>query len=120
MVAMEASLKAGALDACCFHAQQAVEKFLKAYLISRGLPYPFTHNLVKLLRLAAGKDRAFSDFQAGGEELTPYAVELRYDEEFWPSVRAAERACRLAKELAEFVRRLLPQVSDLGHRHDLQ
>jgi HEPN domain-containing protein len=30
-VAMEASLAAGALDAACFHAQQAVEKGLKAF-----------------------------------------------------------------------------------------
>ncbi len=32
LVAMDASLKAGALDAACFHAQQAAEKYLKAYL----------------------------------------------------------------------------------------
>jgi HEPN domain-containing protein len=31
-IAMEASLAAGALDSACFHAQQMVEKSLKAYL----------------------------------------------------------------------------------------
>ena len=33
VVAMDASLNAGALDAACFHAQQAAEKCLKAFLL---------------------------------------------------------------------------------------
>ena len=43
MLAMAASLEAGALDVCCFHAQQGAEKFLKAYLIHREVEFPFTH-----------------------------------------------------------------------------
>ena len=44
-VAMEASHQAGALDAACFHAQQAVEKYLKAFLTDQRLQFPYTHNL---------------------------------------------------------------------------
>ena len=44
MLAMTASLEAGALDACCFHAQQAAEKLLKAYLLHKDAEFPFTHN----------------------------------------------------------------------------
>lgn len=33
----------------CFHAQQAVEKSLKAVLISRGIDFPRTHNLRMLI-----------------------------------------------------------------------
>lgn len=34
-----------------FHAQQAVEKALKAWLALRGLQYPLTHDLPRLLSL---------------------------------------------------------------------
>jgi len=27
------------IDACCFHAQQAAEKYLKAYLVSKQIPF---------------------------------------------------------------------------------
>lgn len=38
-------------DVCCFHAQQAAEKYLKAYLISRQIKFPKTHDLKALLNL---------------------------------------------------------------------
>ena len=42
-------------DTLGFHAQQAVEKLLKAVLASRGVEYPRTHNLRVLVELL-GKD----------------------------------------------------------------
>ena len=36
---------------CCFHAQQAAEKALKAVLVARGVEPPFIHNLVALQAL---------------------------------------------------------------------
>lgn len=32
-------------EAVCFHSQQAVEKFLKAYLITQNIAFGKTHNL---------------------------------------------------------------------------
>ena len=40
-----------ALDTACFHAQQAAEKWLKAYLTAYGVALPFVHNLEKLIEL---------------------------------------------------------------------
>src|SRR3972149_5895678 len=37
--------------ACCFHAQQAAEKALKAVLVAQGAEPPFIHNLVALQAL---------------------------------------------------------------------
>ena len=34
--------------ACCFHAQQAAEKALKAVLVAQGVEPPSIHNLVAL------------------------------------------------------------------------
>lgn len=36
-------------DAVCFHAQQCVEKYLKALLQEEAIPFSKTHNLVALL-----------------------------------------------------------------------
>jgi HEPN domain-containing protein len=61
-----------------FHAQQAVEKALKAVLSGTGLEYPRTHNLVmlsELLRTAAiDLPPDVDDFG----RLVPYGVVLRY------------------------------------------
>ena len=53
VVAMDASLNAGALDAACFHAQQAAEKCLKAFLLYHGKDFPYTHNLPSWSKSAA-------------------------------------------------------------------
>jgi HEPN domain-containing protein len=38
-------------DSAAFHAQQCVEKYLKARLQEAGIIFPFTHDLVALLNL---------------------------------------------------------------------
>lgn len=61
-----------------FHAQQAVEKLLKAVLASRGVDYPFTHDLARLFD-QLGRDRLPETLPVGeAEDLTPWATELRY------------------------------------------
>jgi HEPN domain-containing protein len=66
---------AGVSDAIvAFHAQQAVEKSLKAVLASSGVDFPFTHNLAALFQLC---EDSGVDVPAKLEEadlLTPYAV----------------------------------------------
>jgi HEPN domain-containing protein len=76
---------AQALDTACFHAQQAVEKCLKAFLAHRNVEFPYTHNLAKLIEICAGLDPAFRSLLPAVAPLTPYAVELRYDDSFWHS-----------------------------------
>jgi len=109
LIALEASLNAGALDAACFHAQQAAEKLVKAFLAYANVDYPFTHNLAKLVEVAAMTDPSFQALLPVVEPLTPYAVELRYDSDFWPTVETAREAQSLALEVKEFVLSLLPE-----------
>jgi|ERR1700675_480674 HEPN domain-containing protein len=73
LVAMRASAQAGAPDAACFHAQQAAEKYLKAYLTDRDREVIHTHVEI---------DPAFSQLADAATLLTPFAVEARYDAEF--------------------------------------
>lgn len=98
-----------ALDAACFHAQQAVEKLLKAYLTLKKVEYPFTHNLSKLLSLCEKKDVSFAQLSGVVEPLTPYAVELRYDAEFWPSLQDALDAQSAARNVECFVLGKMPK-----------
>jgi len=107
-VALDVTLRAGALDAACFHAQQATEKYLKAYLTDHEAPFPYTHNLSKLVELCAQVDPDFRSLLPRVEPLTPYAVRSRYDASFWPSPEAAEEARAAAHAVMEFVLHRLP------------
>jgi HEPN domain-containing protein len=111
-IAMEASLGAQAFDSACFHAQQILEKCLKAFLAYRRVQFPYTHNLSKLIELAAGIDPAFRSLLPTVAPLTPYAVELRYDDSFWPSQQVAEEARASALFVLQFVLdRFPPEIS---------
>jgi hypothetical protein len=61
-----------------FHAQQAVERLLKALLARRGVRFPFTHRLLELGDLLADAGSPLSAKFEPLLDLTPYAVELRY------------------------------------------
>ena len=60
-----------------FHAQQAVEKALKAWLALLGETYPHTHSLETLLSLLTDRGVAVDSFR-NLVDFTPYAVEFRY------------------------------------------
>ena len=97
-----------ALDTACFHAQQAAEKSIKAYLTAHEIDFPFIHNLEKLIALCAQHDPSFSILKTPAQELTPYAVELRYDDEFWPAAETAHQAFDAAMVIKDFVIARLP------------
>ncbi len=62
-----------------FHAQQAVEKLLKAALACRGIAYPRTHRLAQLLDLARDHGVVVPTEFEDTRMLTPFAVEYRYE-----------------------------------------
>ena len=98
-----------ALDTACFHAQQAAEKCLKAYLTAYAIDFPFVHNLEKLIEMCARRDASFLSIKTLSQELTPYAVELRYDAEFWPALDTAVQALSAAITIKDFVVERLPE-----------
>jgi HEPN domain-containing protein len=61
-----------------FHAQQAVEKSLKAALASRGIEFPYTHDLDGLLELCRTNGLDVPLELDGVEILAPYGVHMRY------------------------------------------
>ena len=62
-----------------FHAQQAVEKMIKAVLAHRAIEYQRTHKLRRLVALLRSSNIAYPPELTEAVALTPYAVELRYD-----------------------------------------
>jgi len=61
-----------------FHAQQAVEKALKAALAARSVPFPYTHDLDGLLELCESSGLQIPDELDGVDRLAPYGVHMRY------------------------------------------
>ena len=92
------------LDTVTFHCQQAVEKYLKAYLLYQSLSFKFTHDLVYLLDLITQKDTDFEMYYDSVSELQGYAVEIRYpNESIYLSNEKVETAILIAKTIRDVV-----------------
>ena len=61
-----------------FHAQQAVEKALKAWLTIVGVEYPRTHDLEELLELLEEHAEPILEAFYDLVDLTDFAVQFRY------------------------------------------
>ena len=62
------------------HAQQAVEKSLKAVLAWNSVDYRLTHDIGYLVELLESGGIEVPDEVSGADALTPWAAELRYEE----------------------------------------
>ena len=63
-----------------FHAQQAIEKTLKAVLTNSAIYYGRTHNLGVLLDLLRANIISFPRNSRKSRRLTPFAVDFRYED----------------------------------------
>ena len=95
-------------DVACFLCQQAIEKYLKAYLIQNRMKFPFIHDLERLLGLCSKIDCSFDELMSEVQGLTEYAIRPRYDPEFWPAIERAKSARDAALAVKEFVLARLP------------
>lgn len=88
-----------------FHLHQAVEKYLKAYIIAKKLDFQKIHDLTKLLQICAENDPDFNSLSNLAIELNPYYIEARYPE-FITSVDKGrtEKALKAAEQIANFVK----------------
>ncbi len=83
-----------------FHAQQAVEKYLKAILVRHQVYFPKTHYLGKVLNLVAECAPMTAEALQDSTLLTPFGAEGRYPgdtPELLPGeeTRAVEIACQV-------------------------
>jgi len=82
-----------------FHAQQAAEKYMKAFLIHHGWKLKKTHDLTDLLSDCVSYDSGLSSLSAECQQLTPFVLAGRY-----PALPITEAQCRSAISAAEHIR----------------
>jgi len=89
-------------DAICFHAEQCVEKYLKARLAEAGVSFPKTHDLTILLDLIKSVEPMWEVFRRDLAFLTECAVKFRYPGESADRKTATEalKICRAFRKAA--------------------
>jgi HEPN domain-containing protein len=98
-------------DTVCFHAQQCIEKYLKALLVWHGIEFARIHHISALVALLPIRFRP--DLTPEEQErLTDYAVSTRYpgDYEAIP-LAEARRAVQIARRVRRQIRKWLPKES---------
>jgi HEPN domain-containing protein len=90
-------------DLVCYHAQQCAEKYLKSYLVSRQVEFPYSHDL----RLFSGlieKVTGGGPFCRQASALTVYESRTRYPFDAPdPDRTEAERCMELARDVKRAV-----------------
>ena len=102
IVLLQRSRKASRYDPICFHAQQCVEKYLKACLTERGTAFPKTHDLPLLLSRVAPADSKWSVLGPALTALSAFGVLPRYPGMTATNIhaRASVATCRRVRTAA--------------------
>ncbi len=97
-------------DQVCFHAQQCVEKYLKAWLQEANLRVPRTHNLNALLCLIMPTHPEWRAWRTDFKKFKTHAVEVRY--ETFATAADVEHAVRICTEIRTAIRTVLQLPND--------
>ena len=90
----------------CFHAQQACEKFLNAYLAYHDIDFPKTHDVDYLLEKC--KEINKEAFEIDVKSITDFGVAVRYPDDFYiPDIKEALEYRDIAEEIKEIVEKLI-------------
>jgi HEPN domain-containing protein len=91
-------------DAAVFHAHQAVEKMLKAVLVSCAVPPPRTHDLTRLISQLPARLRNDARLETACRGLQSLWAGARYPEEPVPTEPQVKQAVEWAQQAREVVR----------------
>jgi HEPN domain-containing protein len=96
-------------DTVCFHAQQCIEKYLKAFLALKGIDFPKTHDIGEIVALLPPPVKVELPVEYE-RRITMYATTARYpgDYEFF-SLAEARAAIRIARQVRREIRRHMPK-----------
>jgi len=87
----------------CYHCQQAVEKYLKWFLVLHDIEPPRIHDLEELEKLCEAIQPEFSAIYEKCTVLSGYAVQTRYPNEIRVEKQDMDKALEYAKEIREFI-----------------
>ncbi len=103
-----------ATSSVCFHCQQAVEKFLKAFLIANNVEIKKTHNIEFLLSECSDIDSDFADIEP--KELSDFGVDARYPGDMYtPDELETLAYKKLAFEVKIFVESKIYKIFNLDY-----
>ena len=105
---VEKRLENGDTEDAAFHLQQAVEKYLKGYLLSKGWKFKPVHDLERLLDDAVQFDSDFERFREICQEITSYYIEERYP--FFAPEPSKEEVADALDTAKELVKRILETI----------
>ncbi|MBI4646742.1 MAG: HEPN domain-containing protein [Bacteroidia bacterium] len=91
-------------ETICFHCQQAVEKYFKAYLVFLKISFLYKHDLIYLLNLIAQKDKFPLEYYQMAAKLDSFAVQIRYPNLI---IKPTDEEVKEAIEIAEKFRELI-------------
>ena len=94
----------------CYHCQQFIEKYLKAFLVSKGHEPPYIHDLVKLLALCEAENPDFGHIKQKCVILTQYGVQPRYPGGMEINQEDMDRALNFAEDIKLFIRKIVPDL----------
>jgi HEPN domain-containing protein len=86
----------------CFHCQQAVEKYLKAFLCYNGVIPPKVHVLETLCALCSEFDSFFNNIAKDCDYLSPFAVHARYPLEMEITDLNIVKSLEIAQKVKDF------------------
>lgn len=88
----------------CVQTHQAIEKYLKGFLIYHNQRYPFGHDLTKLIKECAKIDKDFLNFLDDCNKIADYYIELRYPVHYQEKTKTqAKEAISIAERIVKFV-----------------
>ena len=103
------------VDDAAFRLQQAIEKYLKGYLLSQGWQLKRTHDVEVLLDAAVRYERGLERYRPLCRQVTGYYLVERYPTfEEGPSIGEVRKAYRRAKGLARRIQALAGKTSKRG------
>jgi HEPN domain-containing protein len=91
-------------DSACFHAQQCIEKYLKAVLVKNRISFSKIHDLEVLLDLCLPAYPLWEPMQEDMQLLTQYAVQFRYPGESADKEEARQAVAAMKRSLADIQR----------------
>lgn len=93
-------------DATCFHAQQCIEKYLKARLQESGVAFGKTHDLSLLLDLILPVEPTWNVLRSELQALTVFAVAYRYPDDS-ADMDEAHEAMDSCRKIRQTIRKAL-------------
>jgi HEPN domain-containing protein len=93
-------------EGAAFHLQQALEKYLKGYLIGKGWKLKRIHDLEELLDYAVDQNGELEAFRSLCQEVTEYYIEERYPFQISSNLTVEEIGSKVS-QVKQFIKKLV-------------